>query len=215
MITKEENEEALRKVILAREAIFLDAGIVTRDSDGKLRDLYDIINDSFEQNKRYIAENIPISREFLEFFGKYRNIIGDYMSREYSKTCFNVKYCVGDQVIATASIPYAAMRDSALYSVVWDAQQEHHKYHLVDSFFNPNLRRCIMEGREGYEDWINSYFDSINEEAGKIMLTVIRDQFPDFYKFITEKYEIPKVEEVDEWLRNKKEIRQLLNEVEE
>lgn len=213
MISKEENEGALRKAILEQEDAFINAGIVTRDVHGELRDLYDILDESFESNKKSIAEKVEISPEFLMFFSINKHIIGDFMQERYAKTCFNIKYCIGDQVFSTSSIPYSAMRDPNMYAIVWQAQQEQHRYHILDSFFNPLLRSCIMEGRDGYQDWVHTYFDSINEKTGKIMLATIRDQFPDFYQFITEKYEIPRVEEIDEWLKNKKEIRQLLDEV--
>ena len=76
---------------------------------------------------------------------------------------------------------------------------------MSDNFFNPKLRTlCVTD--KGYTSWVQSYFQSIAENTGKIQMQIIKENFPDFYQFLTEKLEIPKLEEFDQWMANKKEL---------
>ena len=79
---------------------------------------------------------------------------------------------------------------------------------LLESFINPLLRKCAMEV-PSYESVANHYFDGIAENTGYIMMEIIKDNYQDFYKFLTEKKEIPKLEEFKEWMKTKKELKEM------
>lgn len=146
-------------------------------------------------------------REIInKFFTNCQQYLADVIWRNTNRNCLNINISYKNEALSTWNMPIDMFFENKdVYGLVMAMMVKSLNECLMAYFIMPQMRQAVMEGDE---DAVKALYDSFNRpsmESTLANLKLLKENFPDFYEYITTSLDVMKLEEMQKFIKNKNE----------
>jgi len=146
-------------------------------------------------------------REIInKFFTNCQQYLADVIWRNTNRNCLNINISYKNEALSTWNMPIDMFFENKdVYGLVMAMMVKSLNECLMAYFIMPQMRQAVMEGDE---DAVKALYDSFNRPSMQSTLAnlkLLKENFPDFYEYITTSLDVMKLEEMQKFIKNKNE----------
>ena len=202
MITQKESEEKVfSEFLLVKSNAEKILGKTIKDEDYKqaIADVSKKIIILARNKQEGTDELVDDVRAFIEFFDKCRHLLGHAVWNHLEEKHLKIEISYGGKALSNWKIPIQMMFD---HPVSFEAGMPS----LIESFedvflyscLDPSYRQRIMEGDDQAIKILYSVFENNQANSCSAIQFLLKENFPEFYEYITKKLDVMKFEEIPE-----------------
>lgn len=203
-MTIQEKVSILEKKIKKAEGLFHGVGIKTRGAKKKLRPVQEILNDVsvFLRNQQDIETSNEL-KDLIDFWQENKQYIGDIFSQFLAdvEDCIEMHIKYKNRLFAFSSAPIKyTFSNEENFSDFRQIIHQNLDNILNSLWFHPTLRKHITDKNPNALSFLHTAFNWQSTGVKVANMVVIKRNFPEFYKELTENQEFLTVEELEEQL---------------
>jgi hypothetical protein len=204
MMTLEEQEERVYKEVLSVKSDLekiLDYKISKKNFK---KAIVDITKKAAIETDLIVKLPADAQDRIQNFFIACRNFLGEVIWQEFTENNIKVLISYKDKPLTLWNIPIDMFFSKAeTFNVSLSMFSKSMEECFLAYFLSPNMREAVMNGDVEVIKMLYNSFNRPSMESTLNNLTMLKENFPDFYNHITTKLDIMTVEDMKQFIQSK------------